>query len=178
MTKLKELIKRIAKKRGEDFPFPEDIEAFTADFIPNALLKSETLQIAFEISEEEMEELYAEGYAFYEEGKYIQSADTFRWLVLLNPFYMKYWMGLGASQQLLKLYEKALHSYAAAALLDSSSPYPHFYAYECYTHMDEEEEAQKALHLAEQRAHGVKYHALKEEIASLQGESRSCHPSR
>ncbi len=164
--KLKTLLEKIARERGGDH-IPEDLEAYLADFVPNTLLSSETLQIAFGVTHDEMEELYGEAYGFYEQEAYVKAADVFRWLVLLNPFISKYWMGLGACQQLLGLFEKALHSYAVAALLDSLSPYPHFYAFECYEALGDPNEAAKALMLAEARACAdFKYQRLKEEIAT------------
>ncbi len=163
--KLKELIRRIAINRKEDFPFPDDLEAYLDDFIPNTLLKSDTLQQAFGVSGYEMEEVYHEAYRFYQEDVYLEASAAFRWLVLLNPFVDKYWKGLAASLQLLGKYEKALHAYAMAALLDSDNPYPHFHAYECYEDMHNPEDAEKALDLAYQRTLGNETHRdLQQEI--------------
>lgn len=166
--KLKELLRRIAMNRNEEYPFPEDLEAYLDDFIPNTLLKSETLQRAFGVSSYEMEEIYSEAYRLYEEDVYLESSIAFRWLVLLNPYVAKYWKGLAASLQLLEKYEKALHGYAMAALLDADNPYPHFHAYECYDALNNTEDADKALDLAYQRTLSKEiYRDLQEEIVSL-----------
>ena len=170
--KLKELIRRIALNRQEDFPFPEDLEAYLDDFVPNMLLKSDTLQQAFGVSGYEMEEVYYEAYRFYQEDIYLKSSTAFRWLILLNPFVDKYWKGLAASLQLLGKYEKALHAYAMAALLDSDNPYPHFHAYECYEDMQNPEDAEKALDLAYQRTLG------NEAYRDLQVEIETCKKQR
>jgi type III secretion system low calcium response chaperone LcrH/SycD len=169
--KLKELIRRIALNRHEEFPFADNLETFLEDFIPNTLLKSETLQKAFGVSNYEMEEIYSEAYRFYQEDNYLEASTGFRWLVLLNPFIAKYWTGLAASLQLLEKYEKALHAYAISALLESENPYPHFHAYECYEALNNKEEAEKALDLAYQRTIGkAAYSDLEEEI-----ERSLCH---
>jgi type III secretion system low calcium response chaperone LcrH/SycD len=166
--KLKELIRRIALNRREESPFPEDLETFLEDFIPNTLLKSETLQRAFDVSGYEMEEIYSETYTFYQEDNFLEASTGFRWLVLLNPFVEKYWMGLAASLQLLEKYEKALHAYAICALLESENPYPHFHAFECYVALKDKEEAEKALSLAFKRTIGkAAYRDLQEEIELL-----------
>lgn len=163
--KLKELLHRIALERNEEFPFPDDLEKYLDDFIPNMLLKSETLQKAFGISGEEMEEIYREGYNYYEVDQYLEASTNFRWLVLLNPYLTKYWMGLAASLQLLEKYEKALHAYAVSALLECDNPYPHFHAYECYVALNNKEDAVKALELAFQRTVGkAAYIDLQKEI--------------
>lgn len=166
--KLKELLRRIALNRKEEYPFPENLETYLEDFIPNTLLKSATLQQAFEVSNYEMEEIYVEAYSNYQEENYIESCTAFRWLVLLNPYWARNWMGLAASLQLLKKHEKALHAYAVAALLENHNPYPHFHAFECYRALENHEEAEKALELAHCRTLEKKnYHELQKEIESL-----------
>jgi|GEM_PF-799712 len=168
---LKELIRRISLSDQENFPFPENLEAYLEDFVPNILLKSETLQKAFGISPYEMEEIYSTAYIHYQEDHFLEACTGFRWLTLLNPFIVKYWMGLAASLQLLEKYEKALHAYAVAALLDSENPYPHFHAYECYVDLDNKEEAEKALDLSYMRTIGKDaYRDLQEEIKVLKKE--------
>ena len=150
MTKLEELIQRIGKERGENNPFPDDFEAYLEDFIPNSLLKSDTLQIAFNISDHAMEEIYAEAYGFYQSECYQAASNGFRFLIILNPYRPRYWLGLGACLQLLKRYEKALQTYAIVTLLDSKNPAPHLYASEVYKLMGDEQEATIALQLAKE----------------------------
>lgn len=163
--RLKELLKRLALNNSKEFPHPENLETYLADFVPNVLLKSETLQVAFAVSSYEMEEIYTEAYAYYQDDNYLESSTAFRWLVLLNPFTAKYWMGLAASLQLLEKYEKALHAYAVAALLDSDNPYPHFHAFECYAALKNKEDAEKALELSYKRTIGkAAYQELQEKI--------------
>lgn len=164
--KLKQLIERIALQRQEEFPFPDNLEEYLEDFIPNTLLKSETLQQAFALTNYEMEEIYNEAYRFYQEGNYLESSTAFRWLVLLNPFIAKYWTGLAANLQLLKKYEKALHAYAMAALIENENPFPHFHAYQCYEALNNKAEGDKALESAYQRTLGkAVYQNLQHEIA-------------
>ena len=90
--KIKELIEQFSRGEGH-----ENLEKYLEDFLPNTLLKSETLHKAFEISGEEMSELYQKAYHFYQEDRFDQSVILFRWLVILNPFIVKFWMGLGSS---------------------------------------------------------------------------------
>jgi type III secretion system low calcium response chaperone LcrH/SycD len=167
------LIQKIAAN-GAAKIVPNNLEAYLEDFIPNVLLKSETLQKAFGVSAYEMEEIYCEAYTFYQEDNYLESSTAFRWLVLLNPFHKKYWMGLGASLQLLEKYEKALHAYAAASLLEHENPYPHFHAFECYEALKNREEAEKALNLAYKRTlSNPAFHELRDEIESIKKKSWS-----
>jgi type III secretion system low calcium response chaperone LcrH/SycD len=166
--RLNELLKRLAQNRKEESLFPDNLESYLEDFVPNILLKSETLQYAFGVTTEEMEELYQEGYFFYNEDNFKESAIIFRWLVLLNPYRYPYWMGLAANDQLLGKFEKALHGYAVASLLDPQNPYPHYHAYECYAAMKNREEASKALELAYMRTRNQLEHSLlKNEIEKM-----------
>lgn len=170
--KLEALIQKIAVKRREEYPFPDDLEAYVDDFMPNVLLKNETLQKAFGISDFELEEIYAEAYDYYCENAFEQAETAFRWLVLFNPFTEKYWLGLGSAQMMQSAYEKALHSFAMSALLNSENPDSHLYAFECYLALDNMEDAEKALHLAYQRTEGkAAYIELRNTIEELLSKS-------
>lgn len=147
--RLRAVIAKIAAFKG--VPTPEDVDAFLDECVP-AIVTSETFQQAFGITEAEMEGLYAEGYEFYQKDHFTEALAPFRMLVYLNPFVIKYWMGLGATLQLVERYENALKCYSVAAMLDCNDPYPHFHAYECYMGLHNEEEAEKALRLAYKRA--------------------------
>ena len=69
-------------------------------------------------------------------------------------------------------YPQALHAYGVAALLREKDPYPHYYAYVCYTLLNNPEEAEKALDLAWQKAKlSSSYNALKEEILAIKSYS-------
>ncbi len=148
--KLKGLLRQIAEGR-QGF---EDIETYLEHFVPDILMKSSTLQEAFGISDYELEKLYNEAYEAYEEDRMKEAVTLFRWLVFFNPYDVRYWMGLAATQQFLSLFEKALHSYAMVALLDDENPRAHFQAYQCYAGMGESVEAACALALAKELSEG------------------------
>lgn len=126
---LKELIEKIEKDPSSKQKL---VESYLDDFIPNQLLKSETLQQAFGVTYRQMEIFYAQGFAHYQNRELWKAEETFRWLVTLNPLEKKYWMGFAASLQLLGRFEKALKGYALAAFLDADDPTPHIHAEECY----------------------------------------------
>lgn len=161
---LKELIKKLANNQLQDFTF----EQYLQDFIPNVLLKSDTLQQAYGIKDIEMEEMYRQAYELYQQDCFSDAVIIYQWLVILNPFVNKYWLGLAANRQMLKDYENALKAYAIILLIDDIDPYPHYYAYECYTAMGEPDEAHKALKLADERAalHTI-YQPLRKQIRNL-----------
>lgn len=78
-----------------------------------------------------LEELYALGYHFYDNGKYSQAVDVFRLLTTLDNHNSTYWMGFAAAQQMMQKYEEALEAYSVAGLLDPQNPYIHFHASVC-----------------------------------------------
>jgi type III secretion system low calcium response chaperone LcrH/SycD len=165
---LRELLQKIADGRDGESLFPEDLDSFLEDFVPNVLLKNETLQRAFSITDQEMRELYKLAYKHYQAKNYSLAFEHYRFFVILNPFETSYWMGYGACLQLLKQPEKALAAYATCTLLDEYDPICHYHAYECYMAMDNAEEARKALALAyEICGHEQKHLALKNHIKML-----------
>lgn len=143
---LKQLLRRVEERGGISLV---EIDSSSDLFLSDA--KEGTLQRAFEVTPEEMEQLYAEGYRFYRQRQWEEAAMTFRFLVLFDPFVKKYWMGLAGAQQILGRHEKAVRHYTVASLLDDADPYPHFYASQCYTSLGHMEHAASALACAHLR---------------------------
>ncbi|MCH9610308.1 MAG: hypothetical protein S4CHLAM81_03610 [Chlamydiales bacterium] len=149
MSKIDEIKKRVQQNVGKSFP--DDFDAFVIDFAQNRLMKSETLKKAFELTDYEMEELYLEAYTLYENDLVEGASNAFRFLVILDPFTPRYWMGLGASLQLIEQYEKALKAYAMVTLIDPENPAPHLYAAQILEKTGQSQEAEIALNLAKRR---------------------------
>ncbi|ANH78814.1 SycD/LcrH family type III secretion system chaperone [Candidatus Chlamydia sanziniae] len=168
MSYLTYLLDKIASICKQDFPFPDDLEKYLENYVPNKDLPLDTYQKIFKVSFEDLERVYKEGYHAYLNKQYQESCQIFRWLVFFNPFVSKFWFSLGASLHMDKQYSQALHAYGVTAILRDKDPYPHYYAYICYTLLSEEEEAEKALELAWKRAKDTPiYKELKEEILEI-----------
>lgn len=146
--KLKDLIEELSTSHGSQEEIRKKIERYSDTLLKEKLFERGTLQQAFSVSPLEMEELYGKGYEWYEQEIYEKAEDCFRWLVLLNPFENRYWLGLGASQQMSGRIESALKAYAVASIIEPESPYPHVYAYECFRLQENFSEAEKALEMA------------------------------
>lgn len=140
------------------------LDSYITDFTSHKLSQSETLQEAFEIDPDEMEGSYAAAHEHYMNDRFEESVEMFRWLTILNPLIEKYWLGFGASQQLLKTYEGALRAYAVCTFLDPKNPYPHFHAYECYVALEDLPQAHLALEQARNLSQHPAYRQLKQEI--------------
>lgn len=121
------------------------------------------------LSKDGIEALYAFAYGFYESGHYEKAMHFFRFLTLIEIGNRKHWMGLGASYQMLKQYERALQCYGQAALLDPLDPMSHWHAAECFLSIQNHEFAKEALNsatLAAKRNPG-KYRALLDRLDLL-----------
>jgi type III secretion system low calcium response chaperone LcrH/SycD len=168
--RLEEVIEKLS--RHDRVANKKLMEGYLEDFIPNQLLKSENLQKAFGISDLEMESMYREGYMLYQKGDFVKSLAAFEAMVILDPLKKKFWLGFGASNQLLKKFDKALSAYAMAAILDTKDPYPHFHAYECYMGLKDEDEAKKALQNALEKSSSPSFNLLQTEIMRIKKEKK------
>ncbi|MEI8366604.1 MAG: SycD/LcrH family type III secretion system chaperone [Parachlamydiaceae bacterium] len=83
-------------------------------------------------STETLSALYAIAYEYYRNGKYAEAKTSFHLLTIADTSDTRFWMGLGASYQMLKNYDAAIHAYSIAAVQNCSDPYVHFYAAECF----------------------------------------------
>lgn len=172
MSYLAYLIDKIVSTEG-DYLFPDDLESYLEGYVPDKNIPLDTYQKIFNLSHKDLEQVYKEGYTAYLNGEYAESCEVFRWLIFFNPFVSKFWFSLGASLHMCENYAKALHAYSVTALLRDHDPYPHYYAYICYTLMDDPIEAGKALELAWERSkHRPAYKELREEILSLRNQYR------
>ena len=121
--------------------------------------------IGVQISDGDVEQFYAYGYAQYGTGNWSEAADVFRLLCTRRPLEPRFWFALGATLQEAKSYFDALNAWAMAALLREKDPYPHFHAAECYFSIKETTEATKALGEALLRLENQ--HPLQEKITLL-----------
>lgn len=78
-----------------------------------------------------IEEIYASAYHHYENGKYEKAVSLFRFLIINDVKSKRFWMGIGAAQQMLKKYDEAIQSYTFAALINDKDPYLFYHAAEC-----------------------------------------------
>ncbi len=108
-------------------------------------------QEKFNLSDETLEGAYNIAYNLYKNEKYKDAQNLFYVLTMLNPLKKKFLMGFAAASQLHGDYEKALEAYAMAGIMDGDDPYPHFYAAECYSALNNSQEMLKALQAAEER---------------------------
>ena len=123
-----------------------EIEKAAKAFIEDGVTLKETKGI----SNEELEAVYSLAFSYYNTGKYDEAFKLFQFLVLFDHLNPKFWMGVGAVQQVKKDYKGAIASYCYASFLDISNPKPQLHAAECYVALGDRENALSALAALEQ----------------------------
>jgi len=128
-------------KKEEKVPSPEEIQSVVESF----LVKHMTFKDIKKISDEEMEAIYSVGYNFYRHGKYENARSIFSLLCKYDEYEPKYWIGLGAAQQMLKHYQEAVSAYSFAVMLNPLDPKVHRYVTDCFLALRDYERAQASL---------------------------------
>lgn len=131
----------MAKKQEKVEVSLEELEQMTKEF----MLNQKTLRDLKGITDEELEATYAAAFNFYNYGKFDRASSLFEVLCQLDQYTPKYWMGLGASRQMLKNFKGATEAYSMAAIFDPTNPKPAMYATDCFIAMNDYSSAEKAL---------------------------------
>lgn len=112
--------------------------------------------------------LYSFAYSFYQNGKFKEATSYFRFLTLVDLQNPKYWLGLGAAEQMLKNFDKAIQAYKAAMVLNENDPYTYFLLADCYFARGQGEQGLEVLTTVEQRfGNEEKYQPLIGHIALI-----------
>lgn len=121
------------------------------------------------VSAEKAEAIYVIAFELYQKGDYAKATTLFGGLVLARKKEFKYWLGLGASHQMLKHYMKALNAYQFAQEIAPEHPMPYFHSAECYWSQNRPKDALETLKKAEKRAlkYSKKYENFLDQIPLL-----------
>lgn len=133
----------------------------------NELIQGKSL--CAQMSQEELQEVYALSYLLYRDRQYHQASLFFRLLVVAQPSEAKYWKGLGACLQMKKSYEEALNCYICSQMLHRHLPDPYLYVYaaDCYFALQQVEEGLKALEAARLSAEKTKHLRILQHVALM-----------
>ena len=111
-----------------------------------ALIKDNaTLKQLKGVSNEELEAVYALAFGYYRTGKYDDALKLFKFLVLFDHLNAKFWLGLGAVQQVLRDFQGAVASYGYCSFLKLDDPRPQLHAAECFLAMGDKRNAASSL---------------------------------
>lgn len=127
------------------------------------------------VTNAELEAVYSLAFGYYRTGKFDESLKLFQFLVLFDHLNQKFWMGLGAVQQVLKDYQSAVTSYGYCSFLKLDNPKPQLHAAECFLAMGDKRNAASSLEALEEYCPkdtdiGREYRAKAAKLRELIGE--------
>ena len=116
-----------------------------AKSVETLIKENATLKQLKGVSNAELEAVYSLAFGYYRTGKYDEALKLFQFLVLFDHLNAKFWMGLGAVQQVLKDYQNAVVSYGYCSFLKLDNPKPQLHAAECFLAMGDKRNAASSL---------------------------------
>ena len=130
----------------------EDIQQADNDDLENMLIeffgKGGTFKDLKNMSDDAMEAIYSVAYNLYQGAKYEEAQKVFQFLCFYDHFNRKYFMGLGACQQMMKEYENAIEVFTFATVLDTNDPRPMIYIGDCHLAMGDKSKAKMSYETA------------------------------
>lgn len=133
-------------------PVDELSEDQIAKLLEDFIFKGLSIRDIQGLTDEQMEAIYATAFTLYNGGRYEDAEKIFQCLCLFEHLGHRYWMGLGATRQMLKKYKEAIDAYSMAAVLDVRDPHAALQAAECHLAMGNIEAATSGLECAIQYA--------------------------
>lgn len=116
-----------------------------AEGIRSLVRDKATLKQIKGVTNDELEAVYSLAFGYYRTGKYDDALKLFKFLVLFDHLNAKFWLGLGAVQQVLKDFQGAVASYGYCSFLKLDDPRPQLHAAECFLAMGDKRNAASAL---------------------------------
>jgi len=120
------------------------------------------------LTPQHLEAIYSVAFNLYKNGRYEDAVKVFKFLCLHDHLQSKFWMGLGATQQLLKQFKQASSTYGYAYMLDSDNPQIPLHAADCFLAEGNLPHAESALNLViELTQNRPQHNALRERAQVL-----------
>ena len=116
-----------------------------AEGIRSLVRDKATLKQIKGVTNDELEAVYSLAFGYYRTGKYDDALKLFKFLVLFDHLNAKFWLGLGAVQQVVKDFQGAVASYGYCSFLKLDDPRPQLHAAECFLAMGDKRNAASAL---------------------------------
>ncbi|MBQ2632158.1 MAG: SycD/LcrH family type III secretion system chaperone [Kiritimatiellae bacterium] len=116
-----------------------------AEGIRSLVRDKATLKQIKGVTNDELEAVYSLAFGYYRTGKYDDALKLFKFLVLFDHLNAKFWLGLGAVQQVLKDFQGAVASYGYCSFLKLDDPRPQLHAAECFLAMGDKRNAASSL---------------------------------
>ncbi len=145
------------------------------DSLKTLMTQSATIKQLKGVTNAELEAVYSLAFGYYSTGRYDEALKLFQFLVLFDHLNAKFWMGLGAVQQVMKDYKSAVVSYGYCSFLKLDNPKPQLHAAECFLAMGDKRKAASSLealdaYCPKDTEEGREYRAKAAKLRELVGE--------
>ncbi|MDR1578568.1 MAG: SycD/LcrH family type III secretion system chaperone [Deltaproteobacteria bacterium] len=98
------------------------------------------------VGQDRLEALYALGHRLYTTGEYQDAETVFKSLCIYDYHDDRFWMGLGATFQAQKNYQRAIDVYSMAGMTTGlNDPTPFYYAALCFLKLGDKQSADVSL---------------------------------
>ena len=124
---------------------PEKLDEMTN--LAKEFASGRTLADIHGITLQDLEAVYSVAFNLYNNQRYDEAVKVFKFLCMHDHFQEKYWMGLGATHQMMKDFKLAASAYGYAYILDSDNPKPPLHAADCFMADGNTKDAESALNL-------------------------------
>ncbi len=130
------------------------------------LLQKGKIQDALGINDQQLEEYYTLSWKLLEEKRYEESSDAFFFLLNLNPYYQKFWLGFGIAEQAKENYVDAAFAYLMAQIMKKDDPVPYLNSAKCFLALEEKGVA------AENIEQAIKYCGENSDLEAIKSEAK------
>lgn len=100
------------------------------------------------LSFEEVEKLYSQGYYLYKTGNFIKALEIFQELITIDPTYPPYLQAWAASLQANQEYQRAIYSWSTLIHLKPTYLFPYLHLAECLIAIEAIQQALEVLQSA------------------------------
>lgn len=141
---------------NDEFKISKKVQVKLKDkeWLKKQIAKGKTAQEILGFSNEAMEKFSESAFKLLENRREEDALNAFVFLVTLNPYHFRYWLGLGLASQLTQDYEAAIDAYEMAAACELENPFPYFYLAKCLFAIHDRPSALQAIELAIEYAEG------------------------
>ena len=164
-----EQIKKTAEQTGMNLK-EENTGPMTAA-LQKATRQGTSAKDALGLTDAMVEGIYGQAYRLYNTGKYKESSQIFRLLLMINSTEPKYAMGLGACFHMMKDYQSAVNTYSVVGIIDPESPISFYHTSDCFMQMGDTVSALISLEIAIKKAGEKPQFKTLKDRASLTAES-------
>jgi type III secretion system low calcium response chaperone LcrH/SycD len=116
-----------------------------AQEIEDFLFAGGTVADMYGLKMEDLEPVYAHGFALYNQARWSEALQVFSFLTYHSHLEQRFHVARGACLQMLKQYEAALRAYGPAYVLDATDPTVSLHIAECLIALGKKEEAHGVL---------------------------------